>query len=83
VPGAATVAETTADSTLLISLCAKASVGSRKPLPLPRYWPSTTPTRVCVLPPTVNVAANSRQPPAESVEPVLMPVMPSWPISLL
>jgi hypothetical protein len=83
VPGAATVAETTADSTPLISFCATVSVGSRKALPEPRYWPSTAPTRVCVLPPTVKVAANSRQPPAESVEPVLMPMTPSSPTSLL
>ena len=77
------MADTTADSTPATSFCAIESVGSRNPLPEPSDWPSTTPTKVCVLPPTVKVAANSRQPPAESVEPVLMPVMPYEPISLL
>ena len=45
--------------------------------------PSTTPTMVIGLPATVRVAAKARHPPACELEPVLTPVMPSWPRAAL
>ena len=63
-PGTAMVADTTAACALAISLRATYIVLSRNPLPELRYWPSTAPMTVSLRPPTVNVAENSRQPPA-------------------
>jgi hypothetical protein len=76
-PGTAIVADTIAACALAISLRATYMVGSRNPLPELRYWPRTAPMTVSLRPPTVNVAEKSRQPPAWSVDPVLMPSTPS------
>ena len=45
--------------------------------------PSTTPAIVIWPPPAVRVAAKARHPPACELEPVLTPVMPSWPRAAL
>jgi len=63
-PGTAIVEDTTAFCALVINRRATYMVLSRKPLPELRYWPSTAPMTVSLRPPTVNVAENSRQPPA-------------------
>src|SRR5215472_15036222 len=45
--------------------------------------PSTTPTISTWLPATVRTAAKARHPPACELEPVLTPVIPSWPRAAL
>jgi hypothetical protein len=86
VPGVTTVAAALLRSAVTIIFDVMPSVLSRKPSPSPSGWPKIAPMTVSVAPvpaPSGTVAANSRQPPALSVEPVLMPITPYWPSSRL
>jgi hypothetical protein len=66
-----------------MSFPAATRVSARMSSPELSRCPSTVPMSVTVRPPTVTVAANSRQPPAWLVEPVLMPITPYRPSSVL
>jgi len=77
-PERTTVAVTSDPSAPSISAFAAVCAWSRIVHDVPG-WPSTAPTIVTGMPSIPVRAANSRQPPAAEVEPVLMPMSPSVP----